>query len=144
MLKKYEKIIERYKLWHPSLYDKTLECRPSGKYSILASLDDGTKIEFNATDNTIQDVTKFYICDSTNYVDEENWRKEFGYKLRRIISEKGISQEKLSSLSGISRQMLTRYIRGISTPSSYTLTRLSEILDCDIRELTKFGYIDKG
>lgn len=143
MLKQYERVIEVYKKWHPCLYEKTTECRPSGRYCILAILNDGSRIEFNSLDNTIRNVTKFYIRETADEIDEETWRKEFGRKLQRAITEKGINQERLSELIGISRQMLSRYIRGNSTPSGYVLSRLSEVLECDVRELTKFGYIDE-
>ena len=143
MLSRYEDIIESYEVWYPSLYRRTKECRPSGRYCILVTLDDGTKMEFNSFDHTIRDVSNLYDRNSENGLDESAWRKEFGHKLRRAIEEKGISQERLSEMIGISRQMLSRYVRGTSTPSGYVLTRLSEILGCDVRELTKFSYVDE-
>ena len=143
MLRRYEQIIEDYKNWHPSLYAQTVECRPSGKHCILATLDDETKIEFNSLDKTIRDVTQLYIYDQDETLDETAWRKEFGHKLQRAITDKGMTQERLSDVSGISRQMLSRYVRGTSTPSGYILSRLVEALGCDVRELTKFGYIDE-
>lgn len=143
MLKRYEKIIEQYKLWFPGLYEQTVECMPSGRYCILAYLDDGTAFEFNSLDNTVRNVTKLYIRDTRDALDEESWRKEFGHKLRRAIADRGINQDKLSELLGISRQMLTRYVRGTSTPSGYNISRLAEVLNCDVRELTKPGYIDE-
>lgn len=143
MLSRYERILNEYKVWYPSLYNQTVECRPSGRYCILASLDDETKIEYNSADNTIRDVTKFYIREQTVDIDEEVWRKEFGRKLQRAIAEKGMTQERLSEVTGISRQMLSRYVRGTSTPSGYILSRLVNVLGCDVRELTKFGYIDE-
>jgi ribosome-binding protein aMBF1 (putative translation factor) len=144
MLRKYESIINSYKIWHPNLYKKTIDCRPSGRYSILAELDDGSKIEFDSLDNTIRNVTKYYIRESSGAeIDEESWRKEFGRKLHRAISDKGFTQEKLSDLTGVSRQMLSRYVRGTSTPSGYILSKFVDVLDCDARELTKFGYIDE-
>ena len=143
MLKQYQQIVDAYKIWHPSLYEQTVECRPSSRHCILAKLDDGSRVEFNAVDNTIRDVTRFYIRETANEVDEEIWRKEFGRKLRRAIIEKGINQERLSDAIGVSRQMMSRYIRGNSTPSGYILSRLSEVLECDVRELSRFGYIDE-
>lgn len=142
MLNRYEKIVDAYKTWYPGLYEQTVECRPSGRYSILVTLDDDTKMEYDSSDNTIRNVTKLYSREQAD-MDEESWRKEFGHKLRRAISDKGINQDRLSEMLGISRQMLTRYVRGTSTPSGYNLTRLCEVLDCDVRELTKFGYIDE-
>ena len=143
MLSTYERILNEYKVWHPSLYNQTVECRPSGRYSILVTLDDESRLEYNSTDNSIRDVTKFYIRERTLDVDEESWRKEFGRKLQRVIAEKGMTQEKLSEVTGISRQMMSRYVRGTSTPSGYILSRLVEALGCDVRELTKFGYIEE-
>ena len=143
MLSRYERILDEYKVWHPSLYEHTVECRPSGRHCILASLDDGSKIEYNSVNNTMRDVTKFYIREQSIDVDEAAWRREFGHKLQRAIAEKGMTQEKLSDATGISRQMLSRYVRGTSTPSGYILSRIVNALGCDVRELTKFGYIDE-
>lgn len=143
MLRHYEQIINSYESWYPNLYNHTVECRPSSRYCILVSLDDGSKIEYNSIDNTIRDVTKLYIREPDISVDEESWRKEFGRKLHRAMVEKGLTQDRLSEITGISRQMLSRYMRGNSTPSGYVLSRLADILECDVRELTKFGYIDE-
>ena len=142
MLKRYETIVKHYARWYPSFYESTVECIPSGRYCILATLKDGSVVEFNSLDNTIRDVTKFYDRDTSVSFDEETWRKEFGHKLRKAITSKGVNQDKLADALGISRQMLTRYVRGTSTPSGYNLSRLAEVLECDVRELTKLGYID--
>lgn len=143
MLERYKRIVESYRTWYPDMYKQTIDCRPSGRYSILVTLDDGTRMEYNSFDNGIRNVTKFYICDSPDDVSEEQWRKEFGHQLRKAITDKGTSQEKVADKVGISRQMMSRYIRGVSTPSGYILNKLSEILQCDVRELTRFGYIDE-
>ena len=141
MLEKYSRMVQDYKTWFPSLYEKTVECKPCSKYSILVELDDGSRMEYDGIHNTVRDVTKHYVSDQQ--VNEEDWRKEFGHRLRQAMAARGINQEALSDISGISRQMLTRYVRGHSTPSGYNLTRLSEILKCDIRDLTRFNYIDE-
>lgn len=143
MLKQYEHILSEYRKWYPNLYDQTAECRPSGKHMILVTLTDNTKLEYNSLDNTIRDVTKLYSSDFEKNINEDDWRKEFGRKLRKAITSNGISQERLSEMSGISRQMLTRYVRGTSTPSGYVLAKLANILGSDIREFTRFGYIDE-
>ena len=140
MLERCERILNEYRRWHPACYEKTVECTMSGRSSILVTLDDGTKLEYNSTTNTIRNVTDIY---NGKCIDEESWKKEFGHRLRKAMSDKGITQERLSDITGISRQMLTRYVRGNSTPSGYIITRLSEALDCDVRELTRFGYIEE-
>lgn len=143
MLSKYEQIINDYQTWYPNLHGRTVECRPSGYYTILVTMDDGSKMEYNSFDNTIRDVTNLYSRGESGNIDESAWRKEFGHKLRTAIAERGLNQERLADLIGVSRQMMSRYIRGTSTPSGYTLTRLSEALGVDVRELTRFGYINE-
>lgn len=144
MLSIYEHIIDGYKTWYPNLFSQTVECRPSGRSSILVTLNDGSKLEYDSRDNTIRDVTKYFSReDDAGSIDEISWRKEFGRKLYRAIQDKGINQEMLADTIGISRQMISRYVRGNSTPSGYILSRLTEVLGCDVRELTKFGYIDE-
>lgn len=143
MLQQYQNMLNSYKLWYPSLYEKTVECRPCGRYSIMVRLDDGTRMEYDDLDHTIRDVSRFYNHDDSGVLDEDTWKKEFGRTLRRLISERGMTQERLSDITGISRQMLTRYVRGNSIPSGYVLSRLAVALDCDVRELTRFGYIDE-
>lgn len=143
MMERYNRIIDEYSKWYPEMYSHTVEVRPSGRYSILVILDDGSRMEYCSQGNTVRNVTQFYTRESDEELNEETWRKEFGRKLQRAISDKGLTQERLSDITGISRQMLTRYVRGKSTPSGYILSRLAEVLECDVRELTKFGYIDE-
>ena len=142
MMNRYLSMVESYKFWFPTMYERTIDCKQSGTCTLLATLTDGSKIEFNSRTTTMRDVTGLYSTTVTE-MDEETWRKEFGARLRNAITTKNITQERLSDITGISRQMLTRYIRGQSTPSGYALSRLSAILDCDPREFTRFDYIEE-
>lgn len=142
MTDRYLGVLNAYKLWFPNLYNRTVDCWQTDIYTLLATLDDGSRIEFNSRTNAMRDVTGLYST-GVNEMDEESWRKEFGRHLRRAITDKGITQERLADMSGISRQMMTRYIRGLSTPSGYILSKLTEILECDARELTGFGSAEE-
>lgn len=142
MTDRYLGVLNAYKLWFPNLYNRTVDCWMTDINTLLATLDDGSKIEFNSQTNAMRDVTGLYSTGVTE-MDEESWRKEFGHYLRRAIGDKGITQERLADMSGISKQMLTRYVRGHSTPSGYVLSKISEILGCDARELTGFGSAEE-
>ena len=136
-----EKIIRSYEEWHPAFFEHSVKMVMSSPYSIVADLDDGSKIEYSSRDNTIRDVTHVYNRNPGECLEEEVWRKEFGHQLRRAMMDAGITQDQLSEDTGISRQMLSRYIHGNSTPSGYVLSRLSEVLNCDVHRLTRFGCI---
>lgn len=138
-----EKIIRSYEEWHPAFFEHSVNMVMNGAYSIVVELDDNSKIEYNARDNTIRDVTHIYNRNPGERLEEESWRKEFGHQLRRAMTDAGITQDQLSEETGISRQMLSRYIHGTSTPSGYILSRLSEVLNCDVHRLTRFGCTEK-
>ena len=136
-----EKIIRSYEEWYPAFFEHSVKMTMSSPYSIVVDLDDGSKIEYNSRDNTIRDVTRIHGRKNGERLDEEVWRKEFGHQLRRAMIDSGITQDQLSEMLGISRQMLSRYIHGTSTPSGYVLSQLSEVLYCDVHRLTRFGCI---
>lgn len=135
-------VIRSFEKWHPAIFEHSVDYAMTGRYTILVCLDDNSKIEYNSYDNTIRDVSRIYNRDEYSALEEDVWRKEFGHQLRRAIVDRGITQEELSDLTGISRQMLSRYVNGTSTPSGYIISRLSEVLKCDVRKLTRFGFED--
>ena len=55
--------------------------------------------------------------------------QKFGIVLSRLRTEKGLSQEQLSGLAGISRSHLAMIENGRKTPRLDTLWRLAEALD---------------
>lgn len=138
-----EKIIKSYETWYPTFFEHSVGFSMTGIHSVLIDLKDGSKIEYNSYDNTIRDITHLYNREKDVGLDEEVWRKEFGHQLRRAIVDRGITQDQLSEMTGVSRQMLSRYIHGTSTPSGYIISRLSEVLDCDVHKLTRFGCVEE-
>lgn len=60
--------------------------------------------------------------------------------LKRLRSEAGISQSKLSELSGVNLQMIQKYEQGvkdINKAQGETLYKLAQALDCTIEDLLK-------
>lgn len=63
-----------------------------------------------------------------------------GNNLKRLRSEAGISQSKLSELSGVNLQMIQKYEQGvkdINKAQGETLYKLAQALDCTIEDLLK-------
>lgn len=68
--------------------------------------------------------------------DEEiAWRKKFGDKLKRLIHIRSMTQKQVAFELGLDPSMLSRYIRGVHSPSAYTIEQLAKILKCDINYL---------
>ena len=67
---------------------------------------------------------------------EQEWRKEFARRLRRIAHQnKDYNQKELAEASGISEVTISRYYNGLRSPSSDNLVRIARALDCTIDDL---------
>lgn len=141
MLDRNERVANEFKRWHPTFYKRTIECIITGYHLLLAILDDGTKLEFSSLDNSLRDVTQMYDPDYNAHMSEIEWRNSFSSKLKSLIHDRSIKQEVLADMLGISRTMLSKYINGKATPSSYNLNRIARVLGCDVRDLIDFDYI---
>ena len=141
MLDRNERVVNEFKRWHPTFYERTVKCIITGYHLLLAILDDDTKLEFSSLDNTLRDVTQLYDPEYNSHISEIEWRKSFSSRLKTILYDRSIKQEVLADMLGISRTMLSKYINGKATPSSYNLNRIARALSCDVRDLVDFDYI---
>lgn len=63
----------------------------------------------------------------------------FGENLRRIIEARGITRNKLSKITKISKRNIYRYLGFESMPRLEHLAELCTALNCDPAELYKMG-----
>ena len=68
-------------------------------------------------------------------MNEEQFRREFGRRLRRIMEHKGVTQAELSDATGILQYMISGYINGKHTPSFYIIHKLANALKCPVDDL---------
>ena len=73
-----------------------------------------------------------HICD------EKEFKKEFGARLRKLIEKSGMDQFTVSERSGVSLNVLQKYIRGANLPSARSIINLKYALDCDYADLLGF------
>lgn len=57
---------------------------------------------------------------------------EFGAQLRKVLSEKGVSQYALKNSTRLSWSVLHAWLRGTSLPSLDNLVKVAEKLDCSV------------
>ena len=62
-------------------------------------------------------------------------RKRIGWNLRRLRSERDITQEDFATDSGFDRGYISGVERGVRNPSALVLARIAEALDVDVCEL---------
>lgn len=135
MVDKY--ILKELQMSYPDLYPKIVDICESDDMEYVLTLADGRVVIYDNLNHTVRaftDVGKNLRRELT----EQEWRTEFSKRLCRKIQLKGISQERLSELSGISIVSLSKYLNGKSTPSFYNATKLSKVLGCYVSELVDF------
>lgn len=75
---------------------------------------------------------------------EQEWRKEFARRLRRIAHHnKDYDQRELAEASGISEVTISYYFNGTRSPRGDNLVKLAKALDCTIDELVMVNEIIK-
>lgn len=100
-----------------------------GGYNLIVILNDGRRVSFDVYEESSR------YLPSSDDVDEERFRMEFGRRLRRILDFKNISQLELSEKTGISQVAISKYIRGKRTPSFYNADKIARALGCSVTEL---------
>ena len=141
MLDESKLIVREYKIWYPTLYDRTVDCVVTGRHLLLAILDDGTRLEFCSLDNSLRDVTHIYNYETEDAMSEEDYRKAVGDRIKILARDRSLRHETLAELVGVSRQSMSMYINGRSLPSIRIVRRIARALNCDVRDLIDFDYI---
>ncbi|MBE6730752.1 MAG: helix-turn-helix domain-containing protein [Ruminococcaceae bacterium] len=67
-----------------------------------------------------------------------------GEKLAMLRKKKGITQEELSEILGVSRQSVSRWEMDVSFPETEKLIKLSRLFDCSIDFLLNSGFSEKN
>lgn len=52
-------------------------------------------------------------------------------RLRDAMKEKGLTQQALSNLSGVTKSSISHYVNGKNVPDNFQAFKLSKVLDCD-------------
>lgn len=134
---KYQKILEQFEQYYPSLYEQTVDWWASGRIFITVRLSDGDMFEYNPMDNSIRRIH------ATNYEgDEESRRKEFGSNLEKMLSLSGMSKGEIAEKLGITNAMLSRYLRGTSMPSADKACQIANIVGCRVEEFFDNTYME--
>jgi DNA-binding Xre family transcriptional regulator len=124
-----EELHRNLKLYFPSIEEESLRLRCCSPVELVVELEDGSQVSYNDIDKTIRRLPQ----DPDNLTEEE-CRREFGARLQMMLYRKGMSQRRLSDLTGILPVSISRYISGSSTPSFYTVDKIAKALNCSVDE----------
>lgn len=123
-------ILENLKAYYPWIYEQLESYSERGIFEIIIHCDDGSIFLYDDRDKTIRALPQDY----TNMT-EDRWRREFGYKLSKLIFNKGWTQAKLAEKANITQPQLNGYIMGKNVPSFYIVDRIAKALGCSTDDL---------
>lgn len=124
------RILENFKVYCPGTYKRMKSYTYDGRYSITTELDDGSRYIYNDLEHGTRK-----LPNNKDNMSEEEYRQEFGYRLRSIMNDKAMTQSMLSERTGIPQPQLSTYVNGKCTASSYTVRKIAQALNCSVDEL---------
>lgn len=135
---KYERYFEEFKQLCPYKAAEVESWYVSDDMEITMIMHDGTLCQYDA----ILQGTRYAsniddLIAKRKPVTEDGWRREFSIQLYRKMLKQNMTQDELSSISGVSAGSISLYLNGRSNPSAYNIIRLAKALDCSETELAK-------
>lgn len=131
----YEKILEEFRIAHSYFAAKMVDWYPSGRMEITIMLMDGTKLTYDYLNQMIRFLNNFEDNES---VSEEEWMREFSFRLAKKMRQNRITQEELSETTGLSKPTISKYVNGRSIPNVYVARKIALALECSVSELIDF------
>lgn len=130
----WEPVLQAFKDRYPEFAKDIIDWYPIGQMEIAVRNSKGEKRVYNMMNQTLGMFRPPKVSDI--FLDEDEWVKEFSYRLHKKMRMVGINQDGLSELTGISRVSINKYINGKSIPSVYNLEKIAWALNCPTSELT--------
>lgn len=122
-------MIHNYEKMFPSLANQTVGYIELNDFELLIKLEDGSKIIYDDFSKSYRNVP----CDSHSMTEQE-CKKEFGIRLRKILERKGVSQLELSEKTGITPSDICNYVNGKISPTFYRVDKIAKALGCSVDE----------
>lgn len=123
-------IMENLKLYFPLIVSNSIGAKILNSEEVVVELYTGELMLYDDVEKTIR-----RLPSNDEDISEESYKIEFGYRLRKLMTRKSVTQEELSTLTGIPRTMISSYITGRNIPSFYKVDRIARALKCSTDEL---------
>ena len=126
-------MIEDFKRHFPLIAEDVVEYREDDPSELFIKTNVGETYIFDAWDKSL-----YRLPDDSGALSENECRREFGRRLRKIMIRKGLTQNELSEMTGIPQSMLSGYMSGRINPGFYNVDRIAKALNCSVDD---FRYL---
>jgi DNA-binding Xre family transcriptional regulator len=125
-----DQIFERFNRDYTETAKNVVNYYMDGRYTLALVLNTGRTILWDAFDRTFRP-----LQNDLDEMSDEQYRKEIGRRISKVMFRKSITQEKLSDMTGIAQQQLSRYISGKTMPNLRVLDKITRALRMSLDEL---------
>ena len=123
-------VYDEFSFNFPAIAKKVVDCYSIGRDELILKLSDGEVYSYDNNNKSLR-----ILPPDSNSLTEEECRREFAIRLRRMMLIKGMTQVQLSDVTGIQQYLISDYMKGKRTPGFYNLDKMAKALDCSIDEL---------
>lgn len=126
-------IYENAKRYCPTTFKYAVECERISEHELVFIFEDGSREIYDDFDKTTRTITNI---DSTPSMDD--YKNDFGIRLRRLLRYKNMTRCELAERIGVDRSIIGKYIKGTHAPSLYVACAIAKALDCSLNDLVYF------
>lgn len=129
-----ENLLRNLEAYNPTLYEHMESYRQISNFELVVVRDDGRKYLY---DDMLHGFRR--LADDSDNMTEEQVKREFGRRLKQMLTIKGMTQKELSEATGIPRMSISRYITGDVAPNFPKVDKIAKVLNCSV---DYFRHID--
>lgn len=125
-------IVDNFQEFFPTAYRESVRFVDNGYEQLVIELRDRSLIIYDDFDKRLRRLER----KAGEEASDEDYKKEFGLKLRTIMRRMGETQATLAEATGISQGIISRYINGFSSPTYVNARKIAKALRCSIDDFT--------
>lgn len=135
-----DEIFNRFKSQYSYYAKQVVNWYHTGPYEITLILQDGTALVYDSTHGDIM-----FLADRDDASDDVDvCKQKFCHNLSRIMIEKNVTQQELSTRTGLPQSLISRYVNGVQLPNLYNFRKLAKALHCSETRLANYDiYISQ-
>ena len=137
----HNEILEDFEKRHPDWAKDIVSCVPKHTHAIRITFSNGVQIDYNIRTRTYREVQEYFYT-TPNDITDDDCRKIFSKNLCEVMKMKGFGQPELAERTGLSTAMISKYMRGLATPSITNLEKITYALNCSRDELLDW-YLER-
>lgn len=125
-------LMEELRMSYKSVYERVVGHVSLDASELILEMNDGSLLGFDYVEKRFRKVPR-----SVDSMTDEDVKKEFSMKLRKIMRIRGVNQTMLSEMTGIPQPQISRYLSAQNVPSFIVLEKMCRVLKCSMDEFRR-------